>query len=107
MKFVISKNTLTISQASVKTVIREFDVEVPSVSVNEIVAMQVEATADLKHVSVTEADGEVTYEISDDLIVCYIGLYLKIARAFVPVFKALTSLSDDVKNLVAFATERK
>ena len=107
MKFVTSKNTLTISQASVKTVIREFDVEVPSVSVNEIVAMQVEATADLKHVSVTEADGEVTYEISDDLVVCYIGLYLKIARAFVPVFKALTSLSDDVKNLVAFATERK
>ena len=107
MKFVISKNILTISQASVKTVIREFDVEVPSVSVNEIVAMQVEATADLKHVSVTEADGEVTYEISDDLVVCYIGLYLKIARAFVPVFKALTSLSDDVKNLVAFATERK
>ena len=107
MKFVISKNTLTISQASVETVIREFDVEVPSVSVNEIVAMQVEATADLKHVSVTEADGEVTYEISDDLVVCYIGLYLKIARAFVPVFKALTSLSDDVKNLVAFATERK
>ncbi len=107
MKFVISKNALTISQASVKTVIREFDVEVPSVSVNEIVAMQVEATADLKHVSVTEADGEVTYEISDDLVVCYIGLYLKIARAFVPVFKALTSLSDDVKNLVAFATERK
>ena len=107
MKFVISKNTLTISQASVKTVIREFDVEVPSVSVNEIVAMQVEATADLKHVSVTEADGEVTYEISDDLVVCYIGLYLKIARVFVPVFKALTSLSDDVKNLVAFATERK
>ena len=107
MKFIINKNILTISQASVKTVIREFDVEVPSVSVNEIVAMQVEATADLKHVSVTEADGEVTYEISDDLVVCYIGLYLKIARAFVPVFKALTSLSDDVKNLVAFATERK
>ena len=107
MKFVISKNTLTISQASVKTVIREFDVEVPSVSVNEIVAMQVEATADLKHVSVTEADGEVTYEISDDLVVCYIGLYLKIARAFVPVFKAFAGLSDDVKNLVAFATERK
>ena len=107
MKFVISKNTLTISQASVKTVIREFDVEVPSVSVNEIVAMQVEATADLKHVSVTEADGEVTYEISDDLVVCYIGLYLKIARAFVPVIKAVAGLSDDVKNLVAFATERK
>ena len=107
MKFVISKNTLTISQASVKTVIREFDVEVPSVSVNEIVAMQVEATADLKHVSVTEADGEVTYEISDDLVVCYIGLYLKIARAFVPVFKALTSLSDDVKSLVAMINERK
>ena len=107
MKFVISKNTLTISQASVKTVIREFDVEVPSVSVNEIVAMQVEATADLKHVSVTEADGEVTYEISDDVLVCYLGLYLKIARAFVPVIKAVAGLSDDVKNLVAFATERK
>ena len=107
MKFVISKNTLTISQASVKTVIREFDVEVPSVSVNEIVAMQVEATADLKHVSVTEADGEVTYEISDDVLVCYLGLYLKLVRALVPVIKAVAGLSDDVKNLVAFATERK
>ena len=107
MKFVISKNTLTISQASVETVIREFDVEVPSVSVDEIVAMQVEATADLKHVSVTEADGEVTYEISDDLVVCYIGLYLKLARAFVPVFKAFAGLSDDVKSLVAMLYERK
>ena len=107
MKFIISKNILTISQASAETVIREFDVEVPSVSVNEIVAMQVEATADLKHVSVTEADGEVTYEISDDVLVCYLGLYLKIARAFVPVIKAVAGLSDDVKNLVAFATERK
>ena len=107
MKFVISKNTLSISQASVKTVIREFDVEVPSVSVNEIVAMQVEATADMKHVSVTEADGEITYEISDDVLVCYLGLYLKLVRALVPVIKAVAGLSDDVKNLVAFATERK
>ena len=107
MKFVISKNTLAISQASAETVIREFDVEVPSVSVNEIVAMQVEATADLKHVSVTEADGEVTYEISDDVLVCYLGLYLKLVRAFVPVFKAFAGLSDDVKSLVAMINERK
>ena len=107
MKFVISKNTLSISQASVKTVIREFDVEVPSVSVNEIVAMQVEATADMKHVSVTEADGEITYEISDDVLVCYLGLYLKLVRAFVPVFKAFAGLSDDVKSLVAMINERK
>ena len=110
MKLIFSKDILTISQASVESVVRELTPDVDfksSLSVNELVAMQVEATADLKHVSVTEADGEVTYEISDDLVVCYIGLYLKIARAFVPVFKALTSLSDDVKNLVAFATERK
>ena len=107
MKFIINKNILTISQASVETIIREFDIEVPSVSADEIVAAQIEATVDLKHLSVTEADGEITYEISDDLVVCYIGLYLKIARAFVPVFKAFAGLSDDVKNLVAFATERK
>ena len=107
MKFIISKNILTISQASAETVIREFDIEAPSVSADEIVAMQVEATADLKHVSVTEADGEVTYEISDDVLVCYLGLYLKLVRALVPVIKAVAGLSDDVKNLVAFATERK
>ena len=107
MKFVISKNTLTISQASVKTVIREFDVEVPSVSADEIVAAQIEATADLKHVSVTEADGEITYEISDDALVCYLGLYIKLVRAFVPVVKALSGLSDDVKSLVAMINERK
>ena len=107
MKVVISKNILTISQASAETVIREFDIEVPSVSADEIVAMQIEATADLKHLSVTEADGEVTYEISDDLIVCYLGLYIKLVRAFVPVFKAFAGLSDDVKSLVAMINERK
>ena len=95
MKFVISKNTLTISQASVKTVIREFDVEVPSVSVNEIVAMQVEATADLKHVSVTEADGEVTYEISDELLERILGLYTRAIRLlalFATPIKAMAAL---------------
>lgn len=107
MKFIINKNILTISQASVETVIREFDIEVPSVSADGIVAAQIEATADLKHLSVTEADGEITYEISDDLIVCYIGLYCRIARAFVPVFKAFAGLSDDVKSLVAMLYERK
>ena len=107
MKFIISKNILTISQASAETVIREFDIEAPSVSADEIVAAQIEATADLKHVSVTEADGEITYEISDDVLVCYLGLYIKLVRAFVPVIKAVAGLSDDVKNLVAFATERK
>ena len=107
MKFIISKNILTISQASAETVIREFDIEAPSVSADEIVAAQIEATADLKHVSVTEADGEITYEISDDVLVCYLGLYIKLVRAFVPVVKALSGLSDDVRNLVAFATERK
>ena len=107
MKVVISKNILTISQASAETVIREFDIEVPSVSADEIVAMQIEATADLKHLSVTEADGEVTYEISDDVLVCYLGLYIKLVRAFVPVFKAFAGLSDDVKSLVAMINERK
>ena len=110
MKFVISKNILTISQASAEDAVRELTPDVDfksSLSVDDLVQWQCEQTKELKHVSVTEADGEVTYEISDDLVVCYIGLYLKIVRAFVPVFKALTSLSDDVKNLVAFATERK
>ena len=107
MKFIINKNILTISQASVETVIREFDIEVPSVSADGIVAAQIEATADMKHVSVTEADGEVTYEISDDLVVCYIGLYLKLVRAFVPVIKAVAGLSDDFKSLVAMINERK
>ena len=109
MKFVISKNTLTISQASVKSVVSELGATPfkSSLSVDDLVRWQCEQTKELKHVSVTESGGEVTYEISDDVFVCYLGLYLKIARAFVPVFKALTSLSDDVKNFVAFATERK
>ena len=107
MKFIINKNILAISQASVETVIRELDIEVPSVPVDEIVAAQIEATADMKHVSVTEADGEITYEISDDVLVCYLGLYLKLARAFVPVIKAVAGLSDDFKSLVAMINERK
>ena len=109
MKLIFSKDILTISQASIESAVSEFGAAPfkSSLSVDDLVRWQCEQTKELKHVSVTEADGEVTYEISDDLVVCYIGLYLKIARAFVPVFKALTSLSDDVKNLVAFATERK
>ena len=107
MKVVFSKNILALSQTSAESVVREFGIDVPSVSVNEIVAMQVEATADLKHVSVTEADGEVTCEISDDVLVCYLGVYLKLVRAFVPVIKAVAGLSDDVKSLVAMILERK
>ena len=109
MKFVISKSILTISQASVESVVSELGATPfkSSLSVDEIVAAQIEATADMKHVSVTEADGEITYEISDDVLVCYLGLYIKIARAFVPVVKALSGLSDDVKSLVAMIKERK
>ena len=110
MKFIISKNILTISQTSVEDVVREFDVDVDfksSLSVDDLVQWQCEQTKELKHVSVTESGGEVTYEISDDVLVCYLGLYLKLARAFVPVFKALAGLSDDVKSLVAMIYERK
>ena len=109
MKLIFSKDILTISQASIESAVSEFGAAPfkSSLSVDDLVRWQCEQTKELKHVSVTEADGEVTYEISDDLVVCYIGLYLKIARAFVPVFKALTSLSDDVKSLVAMLYERK
>ena len=110
MKFIFSKSILTISQASVEDVVRELTPDVDfksSLSVDDLVQWQCEQTKELKHVSVTEADGEITYEISDDLIVCYLGLYIKLVRAFVPVVKALSGLSDDFKNLVAFATERK
>ena len=109
MKFILSKSILTISQASVESVVSELGATPfkSSLSVDEIVAAQIEATADMKHVSVTEADGEITYEISDDVLVCYLRLYIKLVRAFVPVVKALSGLSDDFKNLVAFATERK
>ena len=107
MKLIISKDILTISQASAESVVREFGIDVPSVSASEIIAMQIDATADLKRVSITESGGEVTYEISDDVLVCYLGVYLKLVRAFVPVFKALAGLSDDVKSLVAMIHERK
>lgn len=110
MKFVISKNILTISKASVEDVVRELtpDVDFKSLlSVDDLVRWQCEQTKRLKYVSVTEADGEVTYEISDDVLVCYLGLYLKLARAFVPVFKTFAGLSDDVKSLVAMIYERK
>ena len=107
MKVVFSKNILTISQASVEDVVREFGIDVPSVSASESIAMQIDATADLKHVSVTESGGEVTYEISDDVLVCYLGVYLKLVRALAPVIKAVAGLSDDVRNLVAMIHERK
>ena len=110
MKIVFSKDILTISQASVEDVVRELtpDVDFKSLlSVDDLVRWQCEQAKELKHVSVTESGGEVTYEISDDVLVCYLGLYLKLARAFVPVFKALAGLSDDVKSLVVMLYERK
>ena len=109
MKFVISKNTLTISQASVESVISELGATPfkSSLSVDDLVRWQCEQTKELKHVSVTEANGEVTYEISDDVLVCYLGVYLKLVRALAPVIKAVAGLSDDARNLVAMIHERK
>lgn len=109
MKFIFSKSILTISQASVESVISELGATPfkSSLSVDDLVRSQCEQTKELKHVSVTESGGEVTYEVSDDVLVCYLGLYLKLARAFVPVFKAFAGLSDDVKSLVAMIHERK
>lgn len=109
MKFIFSKSILTIYQASVESVASELGATSfkSSLSVDDLVRWQCEQTKGLKHVSVTEADGEVTYEVSDDVFVCYLGLCLKLARAFVPVFKAFAGLSDDVKSLVAMINERK
>ena len=110
MKFIFSKSILTTSKASVEDVVRELTpgVDFKSLlSVDDLVQWQCEQTKRLKYVSVTEADGEVTYEISDDVLVCYLGLYIKLARAFVPVFKTFAGLSDDVKSLVAMLYERK
>lgn len=110
MKVVFSKDILTISQASVEDVVRELAPDVDfksSLSVDDLVQWQCEQTAELKHLSVTESDGEVTYEISDDVLVCYLGVYLKLVRALVPVIKAVAGLSGDVKSLVAMVLERK
>ena len=109
MKLIFSKDILTISQASVESVVSELGATPfkSSLSVDDLVRWQCEQTKELKHVSVTEANGEVTYEISDDVLVCYLGLYIKIVRAFVPVIKAVAGLSDDVRNLVAMIHERK
>lgn len=110
MKLIISKSILTTSKASVEDVVRELtpDADFKSLlPVDDLVRWQCEQTKELKHVSVTESGGEVTYEISDDVLVCYFGLYIKLARAFVPVFKVFAGLSDDVKSLVAMLYERK
>lgn len=109
MKLIFSKDILTISQASIESAVSEFGATPfkSSLSVDDLVRWQCEQTKELKHVSVTEANGEVTYEISDDVLVCYLGLYIKIVRAFVPVFKALSALSNDFENLMAMIIERK
>ena len=109
MKLIFSKDILTISQASIESAVSEFGAAPfkSSLSVDDLVRWQCEQTKELKHVSVTEANGEVTYEISDDVLVCYLGLYIKIVRAFVPVFKALSALSNDFENLMAMIIERK
>ena len=109
MKLILSKSIMALSQASAESVVSELGVTPfkSSLSVDDIVRWQCEQTKELKHVSVTESGGDVTYEVSDDVFVCYLGIYLKLVRALAPVIKAVAGLSDDVRNLVAMIHERK
>ena len=90
----------------------EFDayLSVPAV---DMARLAVAETADLKYVGYTlsEDESELTLEVSDEVILKYVGIYVKVVRAVVPFVKPamvlFKSILDDIREIGQMLKERK
>ena len=90
----------------------EFDAffSVPAV---DMARLAVAETAALKYVGYTlnEDESELTLEVSDEVILKYVGIYVKVVRAVIPFVKPVMtlfeSILDDVREIGQMLNERK
>lgn len=116
MKFIFSTALLKASEATVNQIAQESSavagLDFPSSSssiMHTIVEMERE-TANMKHVSVSHAGDEVTFEISDALIIRVLDMYANIAHHVCAVYMFVRPMfsmtSREMKAIEEMANER-
>lgn len=117
MKFIFSIALLKASEATVNQIVQEASaaagLDSPSSSSSSIMHTVVEMereTADMKHVSVSHAGDEVTFEISDALVIRALDMYANIAHRVCAVYMFVRPMfsmtSREMKAIEEMANER-
>lgn len=112
MKITISRVVLEESSKVGSEIAQLIQPNFPVFTADQQVAQMVDAAAVLKNIDVeVHADGSITYEINDKLIITVIGLYGKFARVIKAVVETvrimLPILKKDVEDYYALANERR
>lgn len=115
MKIIVSIASLDASNERIRAVLAEVptDFVVPAAPAIEMARSAVVETSDLKYAGYTlnEDESELTLEISDEVLIKYMDVYVKIARAILPFVKPMVTLigtlRDDVREIAQMLSERK
>ena len=112
MKITISRVVLEESSKVGSKIAQLIQPNFPVFTADQQVAQMVDAAAVLKNINVeVHADGSITYEIDDKLIIMVLGLYGKFARVIKAVVETvrimLPALKKDVEDYYALANERR
>lgn len=114
MKFIVAVTTLDESNKRLREVLSEVsELKIPEMSGIEAARYCVAETADLKYAGYTlnEDESELTLEISDEVILKYMGVYVKVVRAVIPFVKPVMtlfeSILDDIREIGQMLNERK
>lgn len=109
MKIVVSAQTTITLAAQADLVIYHVTQE-PISSYQELRNAVANTTKFANH-SITEANGEYTLEINDELFFKYANIYLRIARVVAPFIAPLKALcrvvSEDINDIQRFMSQRK
>ena len=115
MKFVFSTALLMASEATANQIAQEVSAvagldSLSSSSIVHTVAEMERETANMKHVSVSRAGDEVTFEISDALIIRALDMYANIAQRVCAVYMFVRPMfsmtSREMKAIEEMAAER-
>ncbi len=116
MKFIFSTTLLKASEATVNQIAQEasavagLDSPFSSSSIMHTIVEMERETANMKHVSVSHAGDEVTFEISDALIIRALDMYANIAHrvyaAYMFVRPMFSMTSREMKDIEEMAAER-
>lgn len=116
MKFIFSIALLKASEATVNQIVQEasaaagLDSPSSSSSIMHTVVEMERETADMKHVSVSHAGDEVTFEISDALVIRALDMYANIAHRVCAVYMFVRPMfsmtSREMKAIEEMANER-
>ena len=116
MKIIISIASMDETNKRVREALNETTTEFNaflSVPAVDMARLAVAETADLKYVGYTlnEDESELTLEVSDEVILKYVGIYVKVVRAIMPFVRPMVTLAgtlrDEILEIVRMLKERK